>query len=115
MNEHTCTTNNNVLPNNKTDAVTMLHDLDYLRYQGNQSAINYSDIKAIGNSDWTIPGLVTKLGLTSKYLLTPTQFANPLKGYTSQQTNEIGQQYFNKVLTNPKYIKRFAELGVDIR
>jgi hypothetical protein len=49
---------NNILPKNKTDYYTMLHDIEY----SGPSSLK-SDLNTILRSDFDIPGVLTKLGL----------------------------------------------------
>jgi len=73
---------NGLLPANKTDFVTLLHDIEYSVKTNPMQA----DLRAIRKSEWDIPGIATKIGLTMRTLLdkiTPGsvfRFDNDLKG-----------------------------------
>lgn len=56
---------NNDIISNKTDFVTLLHDIEYM---GGVKPYR-SDMRAIRNSDWSLPGIATKLGLGSRIIL----------------------------------------------
>jgi hypothetical protein len=62
-----------VPPSNLTDLITMMHDVDYMTDETNSDALK-SDLKAIYNSDFTVQGLLTKIGLAARSLLTPGLF-----------------------------------------
>jgi endonuclease III-like uncharacterized protein len=64
---------NNVEPNNLTDLVTMMHDVDYMTDTTAWQSIK-SDLKAIKNSDFSLQGLATKLGLTLRSIIYPNNF-----------------------------------------
>ncbi len=106
--------NNHVLPNNRTDAVTMIHDIDYLRYAGQYNRIIKSDLKAIINSDSTLPGIITKVGLGTKLLLGLNSFHKTPSGITDQQARSIGEQLFDKVSHDEDYIRIFNRFGVKL-
>jgi len=83
----------NVQPTNRVDAVTRQHDIDYLRFAGDNPL--YADSVAIANSGYTIPGVVAKLGLGAKAVLnqmTGIYYHNaPLPGYTLAETRRVGE------------------------
>jgi len=59
----------------------MIHDVEYLRWAGAPDRIALSDLAAIKNADWDLPGLATKLGLELR-LITGIPFDS---GNTSDQ------------------------------
>ncbi len=103
-----------VLPNNKTDAVTMLHDIDYLRYAGNKNQLYKSDLRAIIKSDNTLPGIVTKLGLGTKLLLGLDSFHKTPQNITDQQARDIGNHLFDAVVNDEGYVRIFNRFGVKL-
>ena len=56
------------LPVNKTDFVTMLHDIQYMQYAGIDNVDDIDDL-AIAHADYDLPGIATKIGLTLRKLL----------------------------------------------
>ncbi len=94
-----------VMPNNKTDAATLMHDIDYMLATNKKESI-LADISAIKRSDKLTPeGLATTIGLTSRSLLTPQLFygGNPLYG-------DVLKQY---VKLDPQYQQKFKEYGLS--
>lgn len=91
---------NNILPVNRNDAVTLLHDLDYI------STLDpiIADDKAISELDYTISGIAGKLGLTlRKY--TGVKFNQPLDIYP------VLKQYVKK---HPQYALLFKHYKLNI-
>jgi hypothetical protein len=103
---------NGVLPNNKTDAVTMLHDIDYLKYNGDMRKSQYADALAIMKSDWSLPGLITKFGLSTRSLYFPDQFIGPLGNYSQEDTSDIGYRLERYVRNTPKYADILNKYGI---
>lgn len=99
-----------VLPTNKTDFVTMLHDIEYLQNAGNNALS--SDLRAIKNSDYSIPGLATKAGLGIRSAL-GLEFNKPIPGYNAKQTNAIGDLLMTKVVTEQPYRQLFKQYGIN--
>lgn len=60
-------------PKNRTDYVTMLHDLDYMEAQSPVDAL-FADYRAIVNSDYDLPGIATKIGLLTRSIVAPNSF-----------------------------------------
>jgi len=104
---------NGVMPTNKTDAITMLHDIDYLSYAGMPRMIDRADTRAILNTPNDLPGVITKFGLTLRQL-TQLNFATPLPGLSTHQTREIGQLLYEYVREDPAYQQKFKELKVKL-
>lgn len=104
-----------ILPRNKTDFATMLHDVDYLINNSDNPIV--SDFNSMLNSDWTIPGLVTKFGLgvkaTSSALYGTPSFNNPLSGKTAKETRDIGLKLKDYISNDRKYSKLFQQYGID--
>ncbi len=70
------------LPNNYQDAVTLIHDIDYMSYMSADEA----DDRAITRSDASIAGLVTRTGLGIRKVLglkfnAPSYIGNILRRY----------------------------------
>lgn len=99
-----------VLPSNKTDFVTMLHDIDYLRNAG-QNADEADDI-AIANSDNSLPGMATKIGLNGRKALGLT-FNNNIEGLTYRQTRQLGERLLTHVKTHDPYKKLFDKYSIN--
>jgi len=69
------------MPKNKVDAATLMHDIDYMLATDNDQA-RIADEKAIARSDWSLPGIATKIGLTVRKNLLPGSFygGDPVMG-----------------------------------
>jgi len=101
------------MPQNPTDAVTMLHDIDYLRFSGQPALVDSSDRRAISNSKFDLAGLATKVGLNAR-LVTQLDFAKPLLGISHEETRLIGQELFNIVRSDPQYRQLFRQWNIRI-
>jgi hypothetical protein len=102
------------LPVNATDAVTMLHDIDYLRFAENDILTQMADRKAISNAGFDLPGIATKIGLTIRKNFFNESFNKRLPGKTVQETHQIGQDLLEAVRQNPKFVKRFKDFNVEL-
>jgi len=102
-----------VMPQNRTDAYTMLHDIDYLRFCGIDKLINQADARAIQGADTSPAGVATKIGLSIRNYF-GLDFSQPLPGLTTQETRLAGHNLFNLVASDPLYRARFKQLGVRI-
>jgi hypothetical protein len=100
-----------IMPNNRTDAVTLLHDIDYLRFSGLQRS-DVLDDRAIAAADYSLPGMVTKAGLTLRKF-SGLNFDTPVDGLTAQQTRTLGEKLFAYVKLNPKYNAMFRKYGLN--
>lgn len=60
---------NNEFPVNRNDALTMIHDIEYIMYQQESKLIYNSDQQAINESDYSLHGLLIKAGLSIKNIL----------------------------------------------
>lgn len=104
-----------VMPNNKTDFVTMLHDIDYLANSGRDPML--SDMYAMEKSDWSMVGVTTKYGLATKMVLArilgTSDFNTALKGKTPEQTRAIGNRLVEFVLTDQNYAALFEKYDID--
>lgn len=94
-----------VLPSNKTDFVTMLHDIEYL----SKTPPNLSDLRAITNSDNTFAGLITKLGLSARILL--DSITNSIKFNTPTNISNV---LFDYVGSSEKYKPLFDKYGINL-
>lgn len=96
---------NENMPANKTDFVTMLHDIEYL---GKTNPL-LSDLRAIRNADWTLPGLATKLGLGTRIAL------DALPGFNIKFNANKGLSYtlMFYLLEHPVYSKLFQEYNIN--
>lgn len=102
---------NKVMPRNKTDFVTMLHDIDYLRNAGLVTGASLADYVAIYNADYSLPGIATKLGLTIRNAF-GFNFNKNIDGYTDEQTRKIGVMLMHYVMNTYPYAGLFAIYGV---
>lgn len=100
-----------VMPRNKTDFVTMLHDIDYLRNAGLVKGASLADELAIHNSDYSLPGIATKIGLTIRNTF-GFNFNKPIDGYTDEQTRKIGVMLMHYVMNTFPYASLFRFYGV---
>lgn len=98
---------NGVLPNNKTDFITMLHDISYLQHAEDGSLVD--DYKAIIHSDFSLPGLVTKAGMIGKHLglASLINYNQRLDGKTVDETKFIGDVLAAYVTTEEPYKSQF--------
>jgi len=98
-------------PQNKTDFATLLHDIDYLRTAGRPDKQWEADKRAIRNSAFSIEGLATGIGLTTRGIL-GMEFNTPIKGYTSLETQVIGLRTWNW-LKRSQYANYFAMYDIS--
>lgn len=103
---------NGVLPVDYMDAVSMMHDINYLRYTGDQRIIDRADLLAIRDSDKSFAALILQMGLATKNKLGLT-FDSPLPNKTIEETNYIGWRLQDYVLHNPAYQQQFQILGFN--
>jgi len=89
-----------------------MHDIDYMRTAGDPSAQNYADLKAINNSDFSLQGIATKIGLSTRMRF-GFEFNTPLPDTTPAFTQHLGNQALNFVKTDPEYKKLFAKYDVE--
>lgn len=104
---------NKVMPVNRNDALTLLHDIDYFRFSGDPGKINRSDMQAITSSDYSLSGLAIKVGLLAR-IASQMDFSKPPEGYTTKQTNVLGEKLFVYVKHHPSYSKMFKDYGIDL-
>lgn len=103
------------MPSSYTDALALIHDVDYLRYSGLPEYEIRSDTKAIDNAGFLdLQGLSMKLGLGIKQLLELQGFNPTLQGYTDSQTRSVGWQLHQYLASDPKYVKMFKDYGLSI-
>ncbi len=95
---------NRVLPNNRTDAVTLMHDIDYMLSNSIAESVR-ADRKASSNADYSLPGILTKVGLAARSALAPESFYGG--------NAEHGQTLKEFVKNNPIYMNKFKELGLS--
>jgi len=100
-----------VLPKNKTDFVTMLHDIDYLRNAGLKHGADLADDLAINNADYSMAGLATKIGLGVRKGL-GLKFNQAMNGYTEEQTRKLGVLLMNYVMVTNPYQRLFQIYGI---
>lgn len=96
---------NKVKPSNRTDAVTLKHDIDYMLATNRHEAFA-ADYRAVMQADNDLPGIATKIGLTGRSLFLPTFF------YGGDV--EKGKQLKQIVKTDPYWRKVFNEYQVDL-
>lgn len=96
---------NRVEPANRTDAVTLKHDVDYMLADNVYDAWS-ADYRAIAQADNDLPGLATKLGLIGRSLIMPFSFY----GGNQQQ----GKFLKNLVKTEPYWQRTFSKHDVDL-
>lgn len=95
---------NNVKPNNKTDAATMMHDVDYMIAKDAKQAF-LADVRAIANSDNSLAGLATKAGLVLRSAFLPNSF------YGGDA--EAGKQIKMMMKNDPNWIETYSNLGMS--
>jgi hypothetical protein len=97
-------------PTTKTDAVAMLHDIDYLINAGKSQL--YSDVKAVFNADpTTLQGIAMIVGLTTKNLI---GFNKEVKyeGLTDVHTRNVGSVLLDYVNNDPLYTNILTEYNL---
>lgn len=112
---------NNVLPVNRTDAIALIHDIDYLRFCGDASRLYAADEIAIRNAGNDLSGLVMQIGLGAIPFTVPTPipsgkyhpFASPLKGMSVSRTRRIGEFLLKYIQESPLFVKCLAGFGVS--
>lgn len=94
---------NKVLPVNKTDAITLMHDVDYMIAQTKEEAL-VADLKAVAQTPYDLPGILTKIGLTVRSLYLPNNFygGNP----------QVGKELKHIVKTHPFWQNIFSKLNL---
>jgi len=86
------------MPVNYQDAVTLLHDVDYMSHMSPDVA----DDKAISLSDYSLSGIVTKMGLTIRKAL----------GLRFNAPSYIGKVLKMYLRIDPKYKQMLTEYGL---
>jgi len=102
------------MPNNKTDFVTLLHDIDYLRSAGLPQYQDAADARALYYSDlYTPEGFATTFGLTTRRYF-GAEFNKPIDNYSAKQTRQIGEQLWRFVANDRDYRPLFFRYNVPI-
>lgn len=96
-----------IQPANKTDFVTLLHDIDYLRTAGLPEKQRAADARALFYAPLDLPGVATNLGLLSRNFFGLT-FNAPIKGLTAAETRQVGEQVWQWLLSS--HYRRYFEL-----
>lgn len=97
-----------VLPVNKTDFVTMLHDIQYLQHANKDALID--DVKAIKNSDNSLAGIATKVGLLTRIY---TGFAFNTTDYDTAEAKQVGDALMTRVKYDEPYRDLWEKYGVN--
>jgi hypothetical protein len=97
--------NNGVLPTNRTDFITMLHDIDYLRSNPGYET-DQADTRAISNLDNYGIGLIAKIGLYTRRSL-------DLPFNLNLDNKYLGEQLMYKVMNDANYSSLWHIYGVD--
>ncbi len=85
-----------VFPTDYDDAVTLVHDIEYLMYSDNKELIRKADTHAIEQATLDFHGLATRLGLTLGKLL-------DLNFYSSDIPTNVGYALRDFVLNDPEW------------
>jgi len=96
-----------VQPLNKADFLAMLHDIEYMQ---NKSAIQ-SDIRAIKNANYDIPGIIMKAGLGSRILL--SSIAPNLARFDAIKNPQLANHLLYKLKNDSKYKPLWSYYSVD--
>lgn len=97
--------NSGVLPRNRTDFITMLHDIEYLIAIGDKQTVE-ADNRAINNLDSFGMGLIAKIGLLGrKHLNLPFN--------TSLANKHLGLSLMDKVKEESNYKSLWKLYDVD--
>ncbi len=91
---------NGVRPINYNDAVTMIHDIDYL----SSKSLDQSDDEAIGRLQNNIVGIVAKIGLTMRKVL----------GLNMGAPHYIEPVIRSYIRRDPKYALLFKAYNIEI-
>lgn len=97
---------NGVLPKNKTDFVTMLHDIEY----SGKTNPTQSDFRAIKNSGWDISGIATKVGLIARNVLDTVVPGSVFKFNSDVKGRELMMQF---VLSDPNFYALFEKYDIN--
>jgi len=100
------------LPTSKTDALALLHDVQYLQAHGNSVKTYIADWKAINQAPWDLQGLAMKTGLFARsYFDLPFNTkATTLK----EESVRVGDLLMERLKTDPKYTNIFRKYNIDI-
>lgn len=92
------------MPSNRTDAFTLIHDVDYMMATSSRQAAEADD-RAIKGADYSGAGIATKVGLTIRKNFFKNQFwgGDP----------KLGKILKEHVKHDPAYIARFGALGLS--
>ncbi len=92
------------MPANKTDAATLMHDVDYMIAQNPREAM-IADFNAMTRSDWSLEGFVTKIGLAARSKFAPKRFYG----------GDVESGYILKdyVKNDPRYRASFKSYGME--
>ncbi len=100
---------NLVMPRNKTDAVTLMHDIDYVLTGKPGNVISEykaikADYNAWKNADYSLAGIATQLGLGLR-----SGYSLPFHGSDNEQ---LGYKLKQFVKQSPSYMRKFEEYGL---
>lgn len=101
------------LPNSKADALALLHDILYLKYNNNAIMVELVDQIAAENAPLSLDGIVMKVGLGLKTDL-GLMLANELPTLNNKQTAEVGSLLLKYVSSTPEYIDVFRKYNIPI-
>ncbi len=93
-----------IQPNNRTDAATLIHDVDYMIASNNSDALK-ADLMAMKNSDLDVAGAVTRWGLFLRSLLLPSKFYGGDK--------QVGLKLKQYIKNDTTYKQTFDKLGMS--
>lgn len=97
------------MPVSRTDAIAMLHDIDYLRYAGVRDINKYDDI-AINRAGRDLESQVLVAGLTARKMIGIRFDGN--NGNIGEQ-RIAGYNLHNYVVDNDEYRKMFQAYGLN--
>lgn len=102
-----------MFPVDKTDFITMLHDIDYLRFCQDNVMIAKADDFAIKHASGCFGAVVTNIGLRIRKILN-LSFDSALPQLTVGQTREVGHQLALQIVLSRRWRALFDKYKVSI-
>lgn len=99
------------MPQSKTDAIAIKHDLDYFIYNDSPLGVLFSDARAIEEAPWTLEGAAMKVGLFLRGV-SGLDFYSQKDASKAKSIGLLAKQY---VKDNPNFQKSFAKYGVRLK
>jgi len=94
---------NHELPTSRTDALALVHDIEYMIGTSIPKELDKADDQAIANSDYSLSGMIMKAGLSIRKAL-QLKMANRNTLEETHEQQRIGLYLKNKVLSDSEYV-----------